>query len=364
MTGGTGTRYVRFGWVDSDDRASLDEALTGPARLTHAAPCWFAVDGDGRLGTRPRVAPAAHAGWVDSLRRSGVAVLPAVVNRDGDGSTVGDLVGRDEPRARAVKALERLCRDGGFDGITLAFRGAFPEARDAFSAFVEELAWTLHTAGARLALAVPPQVREPSAEAAPDPVADPEGWLAACAASFDYRALSVYADLFIIDTRDFPRRPAIERGDTGPVVRWAPGTVAPDGWLQTVLDHALLHVPARDLVLTLPLYGRAWAAGAGAVPGAAGSRAVPLRDVDGLLAAAAAVEDQPDRAGGGRVVRWSDASGRSWLLYADDPASLAAKAGLVARYDLGGAAFWRLGFGCPEAWAAVDRGLTALRRPV
>src|SRR5690606_9467390 len=221
--------------------------------------------------------------------------------------------------------------------------------------FVEELAWALHASGARLALVVPPQVTDPAAAAAPDPLADPGGWLQARAASFDYRALAVYADLFIVDTRDYAVRPRIRRDAAGRLhVLGGPGAVAPQGWLESVIDHALLHVPARRLVLTLPLYGRAWPAGgqdADPDPGGAGDaagRLVPLADAGRLLEGAQAVEEQPDRASGGRRVAWTDAGGRPWVLYIDDAPSLEAKAGLVARHDLGGLAFWRLGFGTPQ----------------
>src|SRR5690606_11551773 len=155
----------------------------------------------------------------------------------------------------------------------------------------------------------------------------------------------VYADLFIVDTRDFPWRPRIEPGDDDGVrVEPGPGAVAPEGWLQSVIDHALLHLPARNLVLTLPLYGRAWPVDAGGPAGGV-SRVVPLAEVERLPARATGLEDEPDPGAGGRRLSWVDDRGQRWVLYTDDAASLEAKAALIARHDLGGAAFWRLGFG-------------------
>lgn len=369
MTAGAGGRYARFGWVAAGDADSMAEASAPGPGLTHVAPRWFVIDAKGSLHLRPGVEPAQHAAWVAGLQRRGIAVLPAVGNPDDDGEVVRALVDRDESRRRAVAAIEQLCREGGYDGVTLEARGAFPGARDAFSAFVEELAWSLHASGARLALVVPPQVTDPAPDpgAAPDPATDPEGWLQARAGSFDYRTLGAYADLFIVDTRDFPRRPVIRReAGRPPRVRNAPGAVAPEGWLQSVIDHALLHVPVRNLILTLPLYGRAWpAGGAGqALDDPAAGRAVPLRAVQGLLAGAVDVDDLPDPASGGRRITWTNGAGEPWVLFTDDAVSLETKAGLIARYDLGGVAFWRLGFGTRAAWDAVDRGLTVVRRPV
>ncbi|MFO7245348.1 MAG: glycosyl hydrolase family 18 protein [Thermaerobacter sp.] len=398
MTNLPDPRYVRFGWVAGDEAAALADAGTPAAGITHVAPCWFVLDAEGRLEPRPDEVPAGPggsldpagaqepdgspepsgfrdpAGWaqgrMEAWRRRGIAVWPVIGTPEDDGAVLRSLLDHEQGRRRAADAVQRLCRDGGLPGVTLAAAGAFPEGRDAFSAFVEELAWALHASGARLALVVPPQVTDPAAAAAPDPLADPGGWLQARAASFDYRALAVYADLFIVDTRDYAVRPRIRRDAAGRLhVLGGPGAVAPQGWLESVIDHALLHVPARRLVLTLPLYGRAWPAGgqdADPDPGGAGDaagRLVPLADAGRLLEGAQAVEEQPDRASGGRRVAWTDAGGRPWVLYIDDAPSLEAKAGLVARHDLGGLAFWRLGFGTPQAWAAVDRALAAPRRP-
>ena len=348
------TRYVRFGWAVTDDPASRAEALESGAGLTHVSPFWYALDGDGVLRPRRGVEPEAHAGWLDDLRERGIAILPTVANLNYDADVARALVENERPRSRAVEALARACRDGDFDGLTLAFRGPFPDARDAFSAFVEELAWTLHRAERQLALAVLPQVRDPELDQAPEPESDPEGWVRAAADAFDYRALSVYADLFIVLTLDYPRRPSVRRDADGrPRVLAAPGATAPVGWLESVVDHALLNVPPRSLVLSLPLYGRRW------LEGQEEGELVPLRAVEEVLAQAPERSEAPDTAAGGRRIEYVDAEGRRAVLYVDDTESLAEKARLVSRYDLGGLAVWRLGFGTAEAWSALERGLRA-----
>lgn len=351
-------RHVIFAWLDPGDPAGYREASAAPVRPDLISPLGFALDDNGRL-LRPG---RDSKGQLFNLRRLGAMIIPAVSDLDGRRGIAQAMLSHRKNIRSAVSSLCKLAVEPGVDGIALRFHGAFPDVRDGFAAFVEELAWELHQRERCLTVVARPQVRDPEVDQVPRLEDDPEGWLQALADSYDYRSLSAYADWFVIETAGYMRCPQvvsdIATGNVQLGCRPAPAT--PAGWLQSVIEHSLLHVPPRRLLITLPLYGRLWRQDPG-IPSV-----VPMAELDNVLSGRSGYYQELDRASGDLRIQLVDREGRTQALLIDSPSSLAGKASLVARYDLGGIALFRLGYGTTAAWqellAVLDSNSTFAER--
>lgn len=291
-------------WVLVVDPEAVPAQAPDPAWWTAAASPWLVVPRwllDGRGIPVPDPASGAVRDLLGPRARR-ARLLPAVRAASG-GAVLAALAG-GEP-GLDERLAEGLAAEPEAAGLCLDLGGDFAAARDEFGALVERLSWHLRRERRILAVAVDAQVREPG----PDEPGPP----------YDYRVLGVYADLLLV--RGFGYR-----GDAPP-----PHPTSPAGWLQSVLEHALSLVPARSLVLCLPLFGYLWRVGAPR------GEPLPLRRAEALPgrrrrdAAAAAVQ-----------IAGADAAGpfEAWV---DDAESLAEKAALAQRWLAGGVGFWGLG---------------------
>lgn len=123
-----------------------------------------------------------------------------------------------------------------------------------------------------------------------------------------------------------------------------PGPVAPLDWVEAVVAHAVARVPEEKVVLGLAAYGYDWVGGSGTDIGSADAARLAARQ--------------------GVVPRWDSGSasstftyqleGRSHTVWYEDGRSAAAKAEVAVRNGLRGVALWRLGGEDPGVWATVD----------
>lgn len=129
------------------------------------------------------------------------------------------------------------------------------------------------------------------------------------------------------------------------------GPVSSYNWLERILPPLLEEIPAERLILGLPFYTRVWTGD----DGRASSDVLTL-------------EYTEDFARRHKIMpRWQDTerqfyadwreNGMRKRVWLEEDRSLAEKAGLVKKYGLGGAAFWRYGFESPDVYSALDKVL-------
>jgi hypothetical protein len=310
----------------------VGEAVVPMQRLTSLAYFGVEVRADGTLGDTRDWGSATLMPLVTAARDAGVRVLLTATCFDATAMT--SMLNSAALRAKAVGALVDLVASGGGDGVNLDFEG-LPLARKAqFTTFVGELKAALQEALGRSDVTVD------------TPAVDWEG-------AYDYDGLALAGDGLVIMGYDYHYR----GGDPGPVAPLAASTA----WGKYSLDWTLKDydqfggVANRGrFVLALPLYGYDWPATSDKAPASATGAAT-----------ARFYADCARRATDAGGWRWDDDSATPWFAWQDggwrqtwceDLRSLTAKVALAAGRDLGGVAFWALGYeeGSDDPWAAID----------
>ncbi|MCK6546983.1 glycosyl hydrolase family 18 protein, partial [Myxococcota bacterium] len=323
-------------WVDAWEHVRWD-------LLTHIA--YFAVE------LAPNGTFEATHGWpdrdfVDTAHAHGVKAELAFTLFDGDG--IAALVATSASRARAITAMVDAMEAGGADGINVDFEGVPGEARDGFSAFMEELRAELERRGhvdATLSIA--------------GPAVD---WTA----SFDLARLLAVTDLYFIMGYGYHWGGS---GVPGPVGQLRVGPIWRD-LVSISMERTLAYysglVPAAQrpqIVFGVPYYGYEWPAT---------SSAFGARTTGGGRSRTYAVARRAVEAG--RVRQWEPESENAWFTFEDggwkqtwydDEESLAAKYQLALEQEIGGVGIWALGYDedYPELWDVLDAHFTAEPAP-
>jgi spore germination protein len=252
---------------------------------------------------------------------------PEVEDFDPELARAAILTHKDE----VIAQLVALANDGGFEGInidleSIAYSGDIAADREAFTAFIRELAGKLHGAGKKLIISVPGKTED-----SPD-----DDW----SYPFDLAALGQAADYLQLMTYD----------QHGP---WSePGPVAGLDWVEACAAYASALVDPSKLLLGLPAYGYDWDLTASDIDsGDYTAGEFHWTDVPALIA-------KP-----GAETHWDEPSQSPYLTYTEDrhehaawfenEESIRVKAELVSKYHLAGIAVWALGQEDQSFWQAA-----------
>ncbi|HXE32063.1 MAG TPA: glycosyl hydrolase family 18 protein, partial [Terriglobales bacterium] len=213
----------------------------------------------------------------------------------------------------------------------------------AFSRFVTEAAGALHRHGRLLSVAV-------GARTTDDPTTYTYRTFSGV---YDYRALSGAADF--LSVMAYPESDSSH-----------PGPLASVPWVEQVIQHVLLQVPADKFSLGLPTYQTDWSERRVRVTlreRIAGKIKRVFHYIYKLIHHNGAVV-HPD----GEELRWDPVLQSSYhiegeghsrhITWVEDERSFAAKLKLVAQYHLRGFSVWRIGLEDPHIWTelpAVER---------
>ncbi|MEA2288948.1 MAG: hypothetical protein QOD55_945 [Solirubrobacteraceae bacterium] len=141
-------------------------------------------------------------------------------------------------RESTIAGLMDLVAKHGYDGINLDFEAGLAADRDAYTAFVTDLAGRLHAAGRKLSIDV-------SAKRMDNDVNHPRSAL------YDYPALAKVADHVFVMAWGIHWQTSA----AGPLADWS--------WFTKVVDY-VASLPNRErYVIGAPLYGFDWPAGSG-----------------------------------------------------------------------------------------------------
>ncbi len=215
---------------------------------------------------------------------------------------------------RLIQNMLQLMRDKGYQGVDIDFEYILAKDRDAFTAFVWQVAEAMRANGYHTSVALAPKTS-----------ADQKGVLYE---GKDYRALGEAADHLLLMTYEW--------GYTyGP-----PMAVAPINQVRRVVEYAVTEIPREKLDLGIPNYGYDWT-----LPFERGvSRARTMGNVEAVqLAISQGSEIQFDELAQSPYFRYSDDStGQEHEVWFEDVRSLQAKFNLLKEYDLRGCGYWQI----------------------
>lgn len=221
--GGSAGRAV----IDNDDAASL---------IGEVSMMWYTTDDDGTIDLM--ASQSSLNTTVASARAQGLPVIPTIFDGQPKGVMRG-ILANSFNRAAHVQRIVDLVMAQGFDGIDIDYEvfafgdgsSAWASIRPTWIAFVQELAALLHQRGKLLSVTVPPVWRDSNGTT---------------------RGYTVYAPEVIGEYVDRLRLMVYDWSIT------SPGPIAPDFWVNQVIDWNDSRVPNSRLQLGVPAYGRHW----------------------------------------------------------------------------------------------------------
>lgn len=299
------------------DRLSHNSLINYNHLIDQVAMFDYGIDARGYLGGNPSTE------GIDLAKKSGVKALMVVHNFSGgtfDRQAGNSAISVKANRQNLVKEIMYLVKKKGYDGVNIDIEGISGYCRDDFNAFLEELSGRMNAESKLLTVAVPAKTVDDYNN----------NWSGA----FDYKTIGRLADYVVIMSYD-------EHWGGGPA-----GPVASLPWVTRVMDYAVKTIPSQKILMGIGCHGYDW-------PQGQTGKAVKWRDIPAL-----------SRYGS---VSWNNYYSVPYLTYwkngvkhqvwFENRYSLAIKLGLVENYNLGGIAFWRMGFEDPSFWQTIEAKL-------
>ncbi len=236
------------------------------------------------------------------------------------GAVLDNILNNQALRQQWLSGIMNEVNANGYDGVTMDFEAGYPQDRNAYTAFVTDLAAQLHAENKTLALAV-------SAKTADVPN-HPRSTF------FDYNGLSAQADALIVMCWG---------------VRWstsAPGAQDDMTWVRQVVAYVTTLPRLNKYILGMQLYAMDWPNGGGSAnPATAMEYQYAIN-----LAASEGVAPTYDSAADAWTFSYTDAANVAHTVWYTDSSTEADRIGLARQSGLGGIGVWRLGREDQRLW--------------
>jgi len=316
-------KLLYLGWNGTSDSGSVLGQLAGTQGLDIDSPTWFMLaDSSGKLGD------ASSSELAATIKSRGMKLWPLVHN-DFDAKRTTAFLANATARKTFISQLVNRVSALGAEGINLDFEGLAASDRAAFTNFVKELTEAAHAR--KLSVSI-------------DLIRGDVLWNDKTA--YDFAAIGGIVDTIVIMAYD---------------QHWkgsdSPGSVAELQWVENGVQQYLNYgIPRSKLMLGIPFYVREWKLdGNGAIVkdsnGAYVSRAILMSQLPQLIESKNAVGTY-DPASGQTKYKYSE-NGYTYVFWAETTASVTKRIDIAKKYDLAGAAFWRLGYEDNTLWTTL-----------
>lgn len=298
------------------------------------------VDADGsirKLANEQEEDPGWHALKSDTMTLTLESALKkglslSVVLFSAEEETISQLISDPETHGRKlISDLAPLMKEHTFSDLNLdieSVKEASPEAQALFTRFVKTLRDELHDSGVKATLTV---------DVSPTALIKPY--------LINVEAIEPHIDRLMLMTYDYHYQGS---SVTGPVAPLSGAGTESEFDTEVGVRQALRILPARRVLMGLPLYGYEWetigdSPRSGVIPGT-GITASNQR-VESLLATCATCSAQLDGNGKESYVIFKDSdTGTYHQIYFPDAAAMKAKLDFAKQERLGGVAMWALGY--------------------
>lgn len=296
-----------------EDTSSYNSLVKNADAIKTIAPFWATMQADGTVTDR---GGNDHQAVVKTAQQKDTSVLLLVNNAKQEGAAappVHTVLANPELRSKAIDNFEAYIKKYNLDGINVDFEMVPAEDRDNLTAFMRELYARLKPQGYVVSIDVFPKQDENND----------------VAAAYDYAGLAQYADKIMIMTYD-------NHG------MWSgPGPIADIRWVENSIKYALNFVPKNKLYLGLAAYGYDWSA--------KGTQSVDFKQIMDLTQQYGQ-SVQWDAASQSPYFSYTTSEGIAHTVWFENSESLKHKLTLMTKYDIAGAALWKLGEEDPASW--------------
>ena len=277
---------------------------------------WYTLARDGSIEGGIQAAEAVRV-----ARETGLRVVPSILNGGFDRQRVADIIQDPARRAQHIADILALIRDNDFDGIDIDYESLYPEDRDDFSLFIEELSEAMQAEGKLLSIAVHAKTDDAGAWSGP--------------AAQDWARLGAAVDEFKIMTYDYHSGGS----EAGPI--------APLDWVDDVLTYAATVVPPEKTWMGVPFYGYDWSGSIG--KSLNWRQAVKLAEQNGAV-----IQRDPTSA-----EAWFSYSDGKQTVYFNDAETMMARLDIMRNNhpDIAGIAIWPLGGEDPANWTTIRESM-------
>ena len=292
------------------------------------SPSFFYIDENGNLQEHVGNSGIAYIEWA---HENGYKVWPMVsstemLTGEKGRQVVSNILNSYTKRQEFIQSIVEKCVEYGLDGINIDFENMYQEDKDKYSRFIIELVPRMQEIGIVTSVDV----------TAPD--GDPNWSLC-----FDRNVLGDVADYLVFMAYDQHGTSSNE-----------PGTTAGYNWVETNLKKIIEYdvVEPEKIILGIPLYTRIWTVSSS---GQITSRSV-VNMIDINKNIPNTVEKQWDDNLKQNYVEFKSGSSTK-MMWIEDGASIAAKASLVTKYNLGGTSCWEKDRETSNIWTIIREEL-------
>jgi len=297
------------------DTSSYNSLYSNVDIIKTIAPFWATLGEDGTITDR---GGNDHDSVVNFAHKNNVSVLLLVNNakEQENKSPIHAILATPSLRTKAIDSLETYIKKYKLDGINIDFEMVDAQDRDNLSAFMQELSARLKPQGYIISIDVFPKQDESND----------------VSIAYDYSQLAKYADKIILMTYD-------NHGT------WSSaGPIADIDWVEKNLKYALKFISKNKLYIGLAAYGYDWSS--------KGVESLEYSAIMNLVQRfnSSVLWDEPSKS---PHFDYTDADGISHQVWFENSESLKNKIALVNKYDIAGAAMWKLGEEDPSSWQAL-----------
>lgn len=231
----------------------------------------------------------------------------------------------EQARDQLIQNIIHTSQEKGYGGVDVDFEYILPEDKDAFIAFVEDLAEQMRAIGLVTFVALAPKIS-----------ADQAGLLYE---AHDYARLGAAADFVLVMTYEW--------GYTYS----EPRAVAPINEVRRVLDYAVTEIPREKIFMGIPNYGYDWQ-----FPYERGiTKAKVIGNEEAIeLAVRYGAVIQYDKIAQTPYFWYQNDEGIEHEVWFEDARSIEEKLNLLIEYELQGAGYWNLMRFFQQNWTLVQ----------
>ena len=290
--------------------------------LTFVSPFSYQVLPDGNL------TPINDTMVLDTSKPYGVAPLLTITNIEEGASFSSSLaniiLNNDDVQNTLIDNIISTIDTKGYDGVNIDFEYLYPNDRDNYNRFLQNVVDRLHPLGYIVSVALAPKVSE-----------DQSGLLYE---AHDYKTIGSIVDYVILMTYEWGYL-------YGP-----PLAVAPIKPVSRVIEYATSVMDSKKILMGMPNYGYDWT-----LPYKSGKAAEVLTNVQAVNRAVEyKTSIEYDTNSQAPYYYYTDTNGKRHIVWFDYASSTYARLMLVDKYNLAGVSYWNINNYFSQNWLVLN----------